>query len=310
MYDTVFLKLTKAEAGEVDFLEETACFLDNIGEHLYGDCPVITGNINGLKVIANRYQIKVKDGSLCKFLFGDNFQTMKRSDTQKAIEKLSDTLHLPMDKATVTRMDIAQNLVMDHPASVYFNHLGELRYAARLQEPDGIYYKVYEGRLCFYDKCREQKSKHESIPEIYEGKNVLRYERRYEQKVAKKFKVQEVTGRMLYDESFYMSALKGWETDYQAIKKINDTTLNFQAMKTRQQFYRMGVLSLIERMGGQLEMLNEIKEAQKRGELSYKQAHDLRAAVNNACLQKEGLTVPNGAIQELDRKIAEAVCNQ
>ena len=69
----------------------------------------------------------------------------------------------------------------------------------------------------------------------------------------------------------------------------------------------MGVLSLIEQAGGQLELIEQINEAQKRGELTKKQAYDLRQAVNDACKIREGLTVPNEAIQELDRKISEAV---
>jgi len=307
MYDTVFLRLTQAEVNGVDFLEEVPCFLEDVGEHIYSGFPFITGNLNGLKVTANRYQLKVKDGSLCKYLLGDNFQTMGRGDTQRAIEKLSDTLHLPMGKAVVTRMDIAQNFIVKHPPQVYLNHLGALRYANRLQEPSGLYYSLNGGRLCFYDKNKEQKSKREEIPDLYNGRNVLRYERRYTQRIAAKFGVAEVTGAMLYDEAFYIEALNRWKADYQAIQKINDITLNFQAMKTKQELYKMGILSLTEQAGGQVEMINQINEAQQRGELTKKQAYDLRVAVNEACQLKEGLTVPNEAIQELDKKVAEAV---
>ena len=54
-------------------------------------------------------------------------------------------------------------------------------------------------------------------------------------------------------------------------------------------------------------MIEQINEAQKRGDLTKKQAYDLRQAVNDACQIKEGLTVPNEAIKELDKKINEAV---
>lgn len=78
-------------------------------------------------------------------------------------------------------------------------------------------------------------------------------------------------------------------------------------MKSKQQLYKMGVLSLIEQAGGQLQMIEQINEAQKRGELSKKQAFDLRKAINDACKINDGLTVPNEAIQELDKKVNEAV---
>ena len=307
MFDTINFKITQDKAGGVDFLEEIPCFLENVGEHLFNGVPCISGSLNGLKVTANRYQVKVKDGSLCKFALGNNYQTLGRRDAQKAIEQLSDILHLPMDKATVTRLDIAQNIILKHPTAIYLNHLGLLRYATRLQEPTGLYYRLNGGRLCFYDKNKEQSNHREQIPELYKGRNVLRYEQRYTQRLANKLGVPEVTGGMLYDEAFYISLLDRWRDSYKAIHKINDVTLNFEAMTTKSKLMQMGLLSLVERAGGQMEMIAQINEAQKRGNLSKKQAFDMRKAVNDACQIKEGLIVPNEAIQELDKKVIEAV---
>ena len=309
MYDTVNFRLTQSEAGGMDFLAELPCFLGNTGEHYYNGEAVITGSLKELKISLNKYQMKIKGGSLCKWYLGDNFQTMGRGDTKRAIEKLSDALHLPMNKATVTRLDIAQNFITRHPPEVYLNHLGALKYHKRYSmiESGSLYYSRTDRKLCFYDKNREQKSKGKPIPELYEGKNVLRYEQRYTNRIATQLGAPEVTGALLYDEDFYIDVLNRWRDTYKAIQKLNDITLNFQAMKTKQELYKMGVLSLIEQAGGQLQMTGQINEAQKRGELSKKQAYDLRQAVNEACKLKEGLTVPNEAITELDKKIKEAV---
>lgn len=307
MYDSINFKLLQVEAGGVDLLEEIPCYLDNVGQHNYDGDIVITGELSGFKVSINRYQIKVKDGSLCKWYLGDNFKAMGRGDTQRAIEKLSDSLHLSMGKATVTRIDVAQNFILKHPTEVYINHLGLLKYATRLQEPNGLYYKQTGGRLCFYDKVKEQRSHREPIPDLYDGRNVLRYEQRYTDRIASRLGVQAVTGALLYDEAFYMALLDKWKATYKAIQKINDVSLNFEAMKTKQQLYKMGVLSLIEQAGGVLQMHEQINEAQKRGKLTKKQAYDLRQAVNEASQIKDGLTVPNEAIQELDKKVNEAV---
>lgn len=307
MYDSVNFRLLQSEAGEADFLAETPCFLKNVGEHNYNGEIVITGSLNGLKVSLNRYQIKVKDGSLCKWFLGDNFQTMGRGDTQRAIEKLSDTLHLDMSKASVTRLDLAQNMIMQHPPEVYINHLGLLKFATRLQEPSGLYYVQTNGRLCFYDKNQEQKTKREPIPELYKDKNVLRYEQRYTKRIATQLKVGEVTGALLYDEAFYVELLNRWKETYNTIQKINDVQLNFGAMKTKRDFYLMSSISFIEQAGGQLQMIAQIKEAQKMGTLTRKQALDLKEVVNNACKVKDGVMVKSGAIIELDKKILEAV---
>lgn len=307
MFDSVNFRITQDEAGGVDFLSETARFLDNVGEHTYNGITVLTGELGGLKISLNRYQVKVKDGSLCKWLLGSNYQTMGRGDTQRAIERLSDTLHLPMDKATVTRLDVAQNFITRHPPEVYFNHLGVLKYSTRLQEPTGIYYKQTNGRLCFYDKTREQKNHREPIPDLYKERNVLRYEQRYTQRIASQLGVPEVTGALLYDEAFYIGLLSRWRDTYKDIQKINDILINFKAMRTKQELYKMGVLSLIKQAGGQMEMIAKINEAAKRGDISKKQAFDLRAAVNDACKVREGLTTQSDAIQELDKKVSEAV---
>ncbi len=307
MYDTVCFRLLQSEVAGVDFLTELPCYLDNVGEHCYGGDVIITGSLNGLSVSVSRYQMKVKDGSLCKWYLGDNYRGLGRGSMQRAVEKLSDTLHVPIDKAAVTRLDVAQNFITKYPPEVYFNHLGLLKHATRLQEPNGLYYSQKAGRLCFYDKNREQKSHKELVPEPYSGRYVLRYEQRYTSRLAAQFKVCEVTGAMLYDEDFYINLLDRWKQTYKAIQKINDITLNFQAMKKKQQLYIMGVLSLVERTGGQLQMIEQIKEAQKRGELSKKQAYDLRQVINEACKLKDGFTVKNEAVKELDGKVDAAV---
>ena len=307
MYDTIFARLTQGEVQGVDFLAETPCYLDNVAEHTYSDGVVVTGDVGNLKVTLNHFQVKVRDGSLCKWYLGSNFKTMGRKDTQMAIERLSDTLHLPIGKAIITRIDVAQNLITRYPPDVYYNHLGLLKYATRLQEPNGIYYSQTGGRLAFYDKCREQRAKGEDVPELYEGKNVLRYEQRYAKRIARQLNVPEVTGSMLYDESFYIGMLNRWRDTYRDIQKVNDVNLNFGVMKTKQQLYRMGVLSIIKQAGGQLEFIAQINEAQKRGELTKKQAFDLRAIVKDVCQIREGLTAQSVAIQELDKKVSEAI---
>ena len=111
MYDTIFARLTQGEVQGVDFLAETPCYLDNVAEHTYSDGVVVTGDVGNLKVTLNHFQVKVRDGSLCKWYLGSNFKTMGRKDTQMAIERLSDTLHLPIEKAIITRIDVAQNLI-------------------------------------------------------------------------------------------------------------------------------------------------------------------------------------------------------
>lgn len=307
MYDSVFMRLTQNEVQGVDFLAETPCYLEDVAEHVFSDgLVVLTGHLGNLKVIVNRYQVKVKDGSLCKYYMGNNFKAMGRKDTQRAIEKLSDTLHLPMSLAAVTRLDVAQNFCTKHPPEVYLNHLGLLKYATRLQEPNGVYYSQTGGRLAFYDKNREQKNKREVIPELYQDRNVLRYEQRYTQRLSKQLGVPEVTGSLLYDNAFYVDVINRWRDTYRQIQKINDVTINYKTMPRIKDLSNFGLLIYSESRGGLENVIAEIKEAQKRGELTTKQAFDHKKAFINAYQSGVG-TTPNDAIAELDKKVNEAV---
>lgn len=212
-----------------------------------------------------------------------------------------------MSRASITRLDVGCNIITQHPTEVYINHLGVLARAKRLLQPAGLYYHRRDELLCFYDKNREQRARGELPPDLYRGRNVLRYEQRYIHRLASVLCVPTVTGATLFDEAFYIAVVKRWRDTYEEISKINDIQLNFNSMKSKQQLYRFGVLSLVERAGGEVEFIGQIAEAQKRGDLSAKQAHDLRQAVKAACQEREGLTVKSEAIDELNKKIAEAV---
>lgn len=307
MLDTVNFSLTKAEVEGTDFLAEVTPYLDKVAEHNYEGNYAVTGSLGNYSVSITPFQVNVKNGSLCKWYLGDNFKRMGRRDIQHAIEKLSDELHLPMARAKINRLDVAENIVTRHPVSVYLSHLGVLPYANRLVEPNSLYYTRRDSTLCFYDNVREQRDKNMPIPELFSSSNVLRYEQRYMRRLGTTFKVEGVTGAMLYDEVFYISLLKQWRDSYRAISKINVVAPNFNAVKTKQQLYRMALLAWIGDVGGEIEMLNHIAEAQKCDNLTTKQAYDLGLAVKDACLIREGLTVKSDVITELDKKIAEAV---
>ena len=306
MYDNIDFWLQSGVAGGVDFLSAAPKSIEITGQHDFNGVPVLSGKIDGLRVTVTPDSLRIKDGSLCKWFLGDNFQTMQRADTKQAIEKLSDILSLPMDQATVTRIDVAQNFIVKHPPLVYFNHLGEYAKSRRLEQPDGLYYSNNNGLLVFYNKTKEQQDKNQPIPELYQGRNTLRYEQRYKRRLGKTFGVDRVTAACLYDEAFYKGIIDRWRDAYQSIKKVNDIQLRFEGMKTKKDLYRYGVLSLVTMSGGERAMLSQITEAQRMGELSSKQAFDLRAAIAEACKTKDGLTVQSDVITELDQKVKDA----
>ena len=310
MYDTLNLYLSAIDIGDTPLLETIPNYLEHpkgILEPETGAIVCYCGVLGNLKVSVSNTGVSIKDGSICKWYLGDNLSTMGRGDTQRAIEKLSDTLHLPIEKAKVTRLDVAQNIMVRYPVDVYLHHLGELKSSTRLVEPNGLYYSQRLGRLCFYDKVKEQRNHKEPIPELYKHGHCLRYEQRYTSRLPNQLGVPGVTANMLYDEAFYCNLLQRWRDTYLDIIKINDTQINISAMKNKTDLYKAGILALIEKAGGLSQMKSQIKEAYQMGKITKKQSFDLRRAIDEAVKTDGNIVTQNEAIKELDTKIKDAV---
>ena len=309
MIDTLGLRLTY-DGGETDLITVVSPLLENI----YGCCNIhgqeyVSGWLDGLKVTVRPVSLHINGGSFCKWCIGDNYRTLTRRDIQAGIEKLSDILHLPMKEADVTRLDIGQNLIVEYPVMTYLNHLGAKKNYKRLEEPNGLYYDGNGIRLCFYDKNRERKDKRSTcdILPMYAGRNVLRYEIRFTSRIARHFDREFVMAADLYEQTFYVKMVKRWADGYKSIQKINEIVPNFDCIKTKTDFNMFGRALLVERFGGQSQMLDFLSDAQKRGKLTAKQSYVLREAVNEVCGVRESLVVESDSIKELDRKIMQAV---
>jgi len=303
MYDSLILSINAEDVG-VDFMAETSQHFEVTGEHNFRGAHVISGTLDNLKLSVNARRLKI-NGSLCKWFLGDNMQTLGRGDTKRAIEKLSDTLHLPISQADVTRVDIAQNLVMRYETAVYYNHLGSLQYYSRFLQSNSLYYQNSKRALVFYDKNKEMWVKGGTVPEVYTGRHVLRYEMRYKSRLREQFKQPEVKASLLYYEPFYIDLVNRWLNEYKSIQKLNTVTLNFDIMRTKRELYILGLASLVEKSGGEIEFIQQINEAYQTGRLTKKQAFDMKKAVKEACHAKY-TTVESDVVSELDEKVKQA----
>ena len=308
MYDTVGLNLFVEDGRGISPLDDVPPRLDRLAgvNHLPGH-EYVSGYLGDLKITARPHSVRVSRGSICKWHFGDNYQTLDRRDMHEAVEHLSDTLHLPMSEAEVTRLDFGTNLIMKHPIPAYLGHLGTLRYYRRNEASDGLYYCSNGKELNFYDKNRERQRTGAPIPELYTGRDVLRYEIRYTSRLPRHFNRLSVTAADLYDRAFFDEMLHRWRDTYRAIQKINDITPDFSMITKKSELNRLGVLALVEKYGGQQKFLKLIDERRITGTLTKKQASDLRAAVNDACTIREGTASASEFVAELDKKIRDTV---
>lgn len=308
MYDNTDLNLKKEVTPGINFLETIPKYLTrviSIGESKYGE--YVNGNLDTLKVKVTENRVTVKDSSICKYYLGDNFKTLSKGDYKRAIEKISDCLHLPFHLANVTRIDLAQNFIMQYESDLYYPYLGESPYYKRLEQNNGLYYNNKLRQLLFYGKVQEQKDKRQPIPKLYQYRNVLRFEMRFKSRLREQFNRAEITAGLLYDEVFYRDLVKRWKNEYFNIQKINNKFSNMKPTgSTKELIENMALFKILE--AGQSQVLNTIKQWQQTGEITKKQAKDHREKIK-LLTQKPIDEKGNDLINELNRKIKEAARN-
>ena len=165
-------------------------------------------------------------GSLPKYLYGNNVCQLTRKDVGMAIEKLSDTLHIPLQDADVTSIEVGANVCLSKPPSAYIRLLGNMPRMKRVMLGDSLYYrgsgKTFPKQYYFYDKKQEVKEKGGVMPVGLETANMLRYEMRLYRHLSKQLGIQEVKASTLQDRAVYQELVSRWLEGYLSINKITD----------------------------------------------------------------------------------------
>lgn len=191
------------------------------------------GMVGCLRVRVNTAQVII-EGSLPKYRYGSNVQTLSRHSTEDVVGELSDRLGLDLGLSWVTYVEFGTNFPMDKGIGEYIDRLGDLRGFNRVQwDYGGVYYRRKCGKgqkeLVFYDKVRECREHNIPIPPLLSDKNLLRYELRLRGKLATQLGVPEVRGATLWDMGFYRCLTRMWQGFYFDIEKrcFNELTDDF-----------------------------------------------------------------------------------
>ncbi len=222
-YDTLHLSLELSRANQAD-IANVARLLTNESVSRDTGEAWSSGNVGNLRVVAGGAGLSVK-GSIAAFFGENNTLMVSRRDVKKAVEQMSDSLHINMLDARVTRLDICSNLMMQNAVKAYLDVLGSLAYFQRIQATQStLYYqrgKENLQSLCFYDKQVECSNTHKQLPQVYaDCGNMLRYEARFKGRIAKQFKRTEVTASTLADDAFFVGAVNKWGELYFGINKL------------------------------------------------------------------------------------------
>jgi hypothetical protein len=300
MFDTINLWLPIDDAGIHNF-DKSIKSLNQINECINDDGQVsIHGNLNNYKVKLSGKGVSLK-GSLAKYYLPDNFHTLTRSDTARAIEKLSDEINLPIHLAKVSRIDFAQNLIMNYEPQAYYSFLGECQYYKRQKWENSLYYKNENRTKLFYNKIKEGKSKGLKLPDVWNGQNVLRYEMRFTKRIKKQFNQLEINASNLSDEKFYMKIFDKWMDEYTAINKINNLKFDLSKMKSPKDYLNNLLLRQIL-IDGQDKIMQEIEDLRHLKTFEKPEYYSrLKKQIKQLC--KSQLTTSSELIFELDKKI-------
>ncbi len=298
--------LLKIERGIIDEYEKEVYYpagagneKDNVRYKLPGDAKLVKG-VNG---------ITIKDLDFARWLFGDNIlRPLTMKDIKDIIDRLSDILHLPLNQAEVTGMNFWCDFVLQNPVRNYFRYLGTLKDANRIVMPKGLYYKIGKGEeLAFYDPMSAMKRKER--PEAYKGKNVLRYEIRYDHEFFRSPGTLKITAHRLYDGDVFMFLVPAWHNYYKAIQKNNNEVLNFDKIKTKRNLYRVGEVSWLNTPCGKEKVMEHLRKNLKQGILTSKQFYDLKKEIDEVCGDGENYTMENKLAGELGGLIEAADIN-
>jgi hypothetical protein len=305
MYDTINLWLPFEKVKEFN-LTKTLNNLSGITEHNKHDGQVyMSGYLNNYKVNLSEQGISLR-GSLAKYFLPDNFHTLTRSDTNRAFEKMSDELYLPINKSKVNRIDFAQNLLMDYEPEAYYNFLGECQHYRRQPQSKSLYYSNTLRQIVFYNKVAEGKTKGLSLPPVWDGQNVLRYEMRFTSRLSKQFNQAEIAASSLSDEKFYMIIFNKWLAEYQAINKLNSMESNLSGVHSPKDYFKHLYLTAI-RIKGQDKVMQDIESLRHQKAFNKPEYYSrLKKEIKELCKTPE-MTSKSDLIAELDKKILTSI---
>ena len=120
-------------------------------------------------------------GSIPKFINGNNFQGITSHQIIKVFDSLSNVIGTDMYQGTVTRLDYASNLFLEHSPKLYIPFFGDSHKFKRIEYGTSVGYKGNRGQARYKtleDKIAWAKDTRNKIPEAFHDKHIMRYENR------------------------------------------------------------------------------------------------------------------------------------
>ncbi len=305
MFDKVSLWVNRAMLGD-DFAD-LAARLNGGHQTIDNDGAVdgCNGSLENLRVTAKPTGLLV-DGSLPKFLYGDNINTLNRGATKEALEKIGDCLGVDVMDAKVFGFEFGTNFYMEKPIAEYLNRLGDMPRMQRVAREGALYFesraKAKPKAFVFYDKIAEASAKGGTIPDGLENANLLRYEMRLRGRLAAQLKVERVEAATLFDRDFYQLLVNIYGNSYNKISKAMTKRDDLQSIKTVTSAFEVLVARLMAANQEEARaFVNEVKAAKVFADPKY---YTRLVKKIESISTKAGAVVEDALMSELDDEFA------
>lgn len=233
-------------------------------EHGYDPNRSIYGHLKNLSVWMGGYGLII-EGSLTKYVLGDNLGSIGVEQIEEAIRSLSDELGIDLSLGKVNRLDIAGNILTKYPVPEYTDVLFSSRYLKKVHLNRNLYFSNKSRCILIYDKLKEMRAKRQRYSGFFKDKNILRYEYRYLQhKVLASFlKIKKVTvGDVV---RLYPLLIDEWLNVFTNIKKTPEPLMfKKDAWGIKGEIDRQIKILGINAMGGLNGMFRSIDKAKAR----------------------------------------------
>jgi hypothetical protein len=244
-------------------------------------------------------------GSINKFIHGNNIVRCTRADLIQGIRKMSELTNLPFKLATLNSFALGSNLLMDKPVLNYLNFLGNCKQYKKGYFQKGnnrsLYYILGNKKLLFYDKGQESKK---ILPSFLSEKYLLRYELTFQNSLAKQLNKAEINLSEICKEDTYIELLDRWYAEYTSIHKIHD--INLTCGVNVNTYLQYLILQGIQSLNYD-RVLNQLEVFRKNNRINSTQKFRIKKRLSQIIHRKDYITERTEDINELNQKMKLAI---
>lgn len=222
------------------------------------------GKLKNMDIRLDKYGLQI-EGSLTVYLLGNNLSSLNNNEAKKGIDSLGKDLGIDLNFGTVTRLDLAGNLITKYPVKEYLELMISGKRLDKHPYPFGVYFRNTVRCICVYDKIKQLEKKKIKFDPIFNDKNVLRFEYRYgSQSLSSFLKVKKATISDVLNN--YNKLVRSWEEIFYIIDKKGEAlTFSEDTCKVKSGIDKQISAKGIEAIGGLEEFLKIIKNLKSRG---------------------------------------------